>query len=675
MKKLIFALVAISLIAGVGFAFDEAVMPQHQGRFFNLKGTNLPLNVKAPGAPDTVTHTNVYLLGSMNRGVTYDLWNKFTSFDKYTRDGLGAMGESNILVLGNQPHVAFNGWDDVAGTWKMWFYSPGTGIKEVYSGATFAGWQSIGYSQAANTLYICWGDFYFGGLGSENAMEGDIFISSSADGGNTWGAPVNISDFIQATTPNDSAQEYPKIAPKVGNAIHLFYLDDSKLPGSSIQGIGVATDAPIRYCQVNPNLSGLLYGPVAGGVTAYDWATTGNTEGIVTDAAENAIWVWTKMDTLWSFRLIGWNAYTGVAPDPVGYTVGSNWIGFPGITIDANGLPIVCWHHAGRNASISCVDEGGIGGGLWTTPDTMSKDSRGFIWPSITVSGTGDTICMVGAQSNLGAEARRYDNAMFGTEIGYGNGKFYDTTSVPWADARYQYIGVYVGIGADPSSQMVWGCFEADTGITRFPPSNLIITTVGPDTFDLDWFASGDAEVDSYFVYRNPDTAATWNDKYPFANTSWTRIGITDAVTLTFTDVPPLPASGYKYAVTAIVKTPDYEYESGAATGYVVGVEELPKPVAELPKSFFLAQTHPNPTSGKCNIEYALPNPCRVSLKVYNLAGQLVKTLVDRHESAGYKTARWNGTDDKGARVSNGIYFYQLNAGNFSSTKRMMIVR
>ncbi|MEW6686111.1 MAG: FlgD immunoglobulin-like domain containing protein [Candidatus Edwardsbacteria bacterium] len=675
MKKLIFALMAICLIAGMGFAFDDAYI-QPLGHF-NKAIT--PQNLKAPLAPDTIYHFNIYLLGSADRGINYNIWNKITPFNKYTRDGLGAMGDggmTNVLVLGGSPHVAFNGWDDVAGTWKMWFWSAGTGMKAVATSSTFMGWPSIGYSPALNTLYICWSDHYFGYYGWENAMEGDIFISSSADGGNTWSNPVNISDFIQAVTPADSAQEYPKIAPRVGNAIHLMYLDDSESPGSAVQDIGPYTNAPIRYCQVNPNLSGLLYGPVPGGVTAYDWATTGNTEGIVTDAAENAIWVWTKMNTAQTTRLIGWNCYTGAAPDTIGFTLGSGWIGSPGITIDAAGWPIVCWHHAGKNASVSCADKGGIGGGLWQTDlDTFAIPSVSLFFPSITVSSTGDTLMM-------SAYAWGPAQPAFGMEPDLGLDYPY-TTLPSWPNISG---GLYVGIGADPTSQMVWGYFGADTAITRYPPTNLTHTVLDSANriYQLNWLASADAEVDSYFVYRIGDTTTIWYSQYPFLNTNWTRVGGTATPTLTYTDdAPNAVDTVYRYLVMAIVKTPYYEYESGPTNEVIVppppGVEELPKPVAKLPKSFFLGQNAPNPFSAQTVIRYLVPavssERLAVSMKIYNNAGELVKTLVNEPKSPGAYKVTWDGEDDNGKRVADGVYFYRFKAGDFTDTKKMILVK
>ena len=97
-----------------------------------------------------------------------------------------------------------------------------------------------------------------------------------------------------------------------------------------------------------------------------------------------------------------------------------------------------------------------------------------------------------------------------------------------------------------------------------------------------------------------------------------------------------------------------------------------------LPDRFQLAQNYPNPFNPTTTIKYELPAATWVSLKVYNLFGQEVATLVEGMQNAGYKTARWNASD-----VSSGVYFYRLRAGAPSSssgqvfleTKKLLLMK
>jgi hypothetical protein len=94
-----------------------------------------------------------------------------------------------------------------------------------------------------------------------------------------------------------------------------------------------------------------------------------------------------------------------------------------------------------------------------------------------------------------------------------------------------------------------------------------------------------------------------------------------------------------------------------------------------LPMQFSLGSALPNPAKGSIAISYDLPVETGVSLKVYNLSGQLVRTLASGEEKAGYKQATWDGRSESGARVASGVYFYRLEAGSFTATKKVVVIR
>lgn len=96
-----------------------------------------------------------------------------------------------------------------------------------------------------------------------------------------------------------------------------------------------------------------------------------------------------------------------------------------------------------------------------------------------------------------------------------------------------------------------------------------------------------------------------------------------------------------------------------------------------LPGEISLAQNAPNPFNPVTTIEYRLPAGAseRVTLKVYDLRGAVVNTLVDHVENAGVHSVVWNGTDGNGNTVSSGVYIYQLRAGDFVQSKKMILMR
>ncbi len=98
-------------------------------------------------------------------------------------------------------------------------------------------------------------------------------------------------------------------------------------------------------------------------------------------------------------------------------------------------------------------------------------------------------------------------------------------------------------------------------------------------------------------------------------------------------------------------------------------------PNAALPTDFALSQNVPNPFNPSTDISFALPKDSKVSLTIYNVLGQQVKVLVDDYLRAGNQTVSWDGTDATGRTVASGVYFYKLNASEFSSTKKMMMLK
>ena len=93
------------------------------------------------------------------------------------------------------------------------------------------------------------------------------------------------------------------------------------------------------------------------------------------------------------------------------------------------------------------------------------------------------------------------------------------------------------------------------------------------------------------------------------------------------------------------------------------------------PDKFILYNNYPNPFNPVTTIQYDIPHTARVVLKIYDMLGQHVKTLVDEVQAPGQKSEIWEGKDDQGNVVSSGIYFYQLQSENNLITKKMMFLK
>lgn len=99
------------------------------------------------------------------------------------------------------------------------------------------------------------------------------------------------------------------------------------------------------------------------------------------------------------------------------------------------------------------------------------------------------------------------------------------------------------------------------------------------------------------------------------------------------------------------------------------------KQLAGLPTEFALDQNYPNPFNPSTTIRFSVPQESKVSLVVYDMTGAIVKTILDQNLNAGNKEATWNGTNSNGAKVATGMYIYRLEAGTFSSTKKMLMLK
>jgi hypothetical protein len=94
-----------------------------------------------------------------------------------------------------------------------------------------------------------------------------------------------------------------------------------------------------------------------------------------------------------------------------------------------------------------------------------------------------------------------------------------------------------------------------------------------------------------------------------------------------------------------------------------------------IPKKLELYQNHPNPFNTETQIKYQLKKASFVTLSIYNILGEKVRTLVKEKQAGGLKTITWDGRDEKGNEVSSGIYFYELKAGEVTQTKRMVLLK
>jgi hypothetical protein len=97
--------------------------------------------------------------------------------------------------------------------------------------------------------------------------------------------------------------------------------------------------------------------------------------------------------------------------------------------------------------------------------------------------------------------------------------------------------------------------------------------------------------------------------------------------------------------------------------------------VEAVPTNYSLGQNYPNPFNPETAINFSIKEAGKVSLKIYSLQGQLVRTLVDEEKPVGSYSVIWNGTTDNATRLASGVYYYILKANGFEETRKLVFMK
>jgi hypothetical protein len=94
-----------------------------------------------------------------------------------------------------------------------------------------------------------------------------------------------------------------------------------------------------------------------------------------------------------------------------------------------------------------------------------------------------------------------------------------------------------------------------------------------------------------------------------------------------------------------------------------------------IPEVFALHQNYPNPFNPVTSLRYDLPEDGLVNITIYDMMGRIVRSLLNSKQAAGYHSIKWNATNNKNEPVSAGLYLYTIQAGEFSQTKKMVLLK
>ena len=173
---------------------------------------------------------------------------------------------------------------------------------------------------------------------------------------------------------------------------------------------------------------------------------------------------------------------------------------------------------------------------------------------------------------------------------------------------------------------------------------------MGYATWEASAVGRSNREFQYYNVYLDDELAGTTTDLF------WQYDNLVNGQT----HVAAVSAQ-YDEGMSDIV-TFEFIYEGTGASNNLVSVTEL-------------KGNYPNPFNPTTTIGFSINDPGRVTLTIYNMKGQMVKTLVDANMVRDNHTVIWNGTDNNNSKVTSGIYFYKMITERYTSTKKMILMK
>jgi hypothetical protein len=234
----------------------------------------------------------------------------------------------------------------------------------------------------------------------------------------------------------------------------------------------------------------------------------------------------------------------------------------------------------------------------------------------------------------------------------------FDSTSVC---NEYHYFQV-VAHTTDP--KVFWKS-EPDSGysvdnIIPTPPGGLVGQQVhNPEGLFLSWNAVTENDLLHYLVYRSPTGVSRAMQEDLLATTSDTF----------YVDETWRWNESYYYRVSAV------DVHGNESSFSLLRPEDITGVNPEVPTATYLAQNYPNPFNPTTRIAFELASPAPVSLMIYDPMGRLVRVLVNYELAAGRYEFSWDGRDSQSVSVSSGVYFYRLDAGALTQTRKMILLR
>ncbi len=203
------------------------------------------------------------------------------------------------------------------------------------------------------------------------------------------------------------------------------------------------------------------------------------------------------------------------------------------------------------------------------------------------------------------------------------------------------------------------------------PPATPTITStsVFQGGVKLEWMQNTEPDLANYYIYRSTINGFIPSLSKPMITSN--KIATVDKSLTEYNDIVGVESHQvYYYKISAVDNSNNESGYSNQATVTTLNILN-----DNLPLEYTLSQNTPNPFNPITEIEFWIPNDENVIIVIYDLMGNEIKTLVDEYKIVGQHKVNWDGNDNSGHSVSGGIYFYQIQAGDFIQTRKMVLLK
>ncbi|MDO9548880.1 MAG: PKD domain-containing protein, partial [Candidatus Marinimicrobia bacterium] len=192
-------------------------------------------------------------------------------------------------------------------------------------------------------------------------------------------------------------------------------------------------------------------------------------------------------------------------------------------------------------------------------------------------------------------------------------------------------------------------------------PTGLLSQVAGDGSVQLDWDEPIDEDFQYFMVYRSMVADFDPVGMEPYAKLTGNY----------FVDAETMPAGVYYYRIVSVDFHGNKSDYSAVISATISAIDEL----TGIPMEFALKANYPNPFNPMTHIPYELPRASKVSIRIYDARGGLVRILINENKNPGYHLAIWDARDESGQAVASGVYLLHFQTAGYSARSKLLLIR